>query len=310
MTTPSAPIPPKSVSLLGFGEAGMAFTKGWRAEFPELAIAAYDIKTDSAMPKVAEGKWQDYLNNEVVGGETLASVMENASVVFSLVTADQAEAVGRSAAKCLPAGSYYFDCNSCAPDTKHNSATILEAVGIRYVDTAVMSPVHPKLHKAPLLISGPHVKDAANILHSLDMNVQVVPGEVGRASSIKMMRSIMIKGLEALTLECFLSARKAGVEAEVLASLAASFPEWNWVNRAAYNLERCTSHGIRRAAEMREVAKTVDDLGLNNGMSRAIVEWQQEMGDLNLPVTEVDLFTRADDILAAVTTKQVEKGRK
>lgn len=117
-----------------------------------------------------------------------------------------------------------------------------------------------------------------------------------------MMRSVMIKGMEALTLECFLAARKAGVEEEVLEPLDGSFPGWNWAERAAYYLERSTSHGIRRAEEMREVTKTIASLGLKNGMSQATADWQHMVGDLNLAVNDADLTASADAILGALNT--------
>jgi hypothetical protein len=97
-----------------------------------------------------------------------------------------------------------------------------------------------------------------------------------------------------------LSARRAGVDREVLASLDASFPGFDWPRRAAYMLERSTTHGLRRAAEMREVAKTVDDLGLTGRMSRAITDWQQDMGDLGLTLDAEGYAARADAILAAL----------
>jgi 3-hydroxyisobutyrate dehydrogenase-like beta-hydroxyacid dehydrogenase len=308
MITPLPINSPNAVSLLGFGEAGAAFAKGWRSEHFDLIIKAYDLKTNSTAQDTAEKKWQDYAELSIDGGTTPAAVLSDAQIVFSLVTADQAHEAACTAAQHMQQHSIYFDCNSCAPETKRASASVLEAAGICYVDTAVMSPVHPKLHQAPLLVSGPHTAEAIRILTSMGMDAKSVQGDVGRASSVKMMRSIMIKGLEALTLECFLSARKAGVETEVLASLDASFPAWDWAKRGAYNLERSTSHGIRRAAEMREVAKTIADLGMNNGMSSAIVEWQQMMGDLNIPASDADLFSRADTIISAAAIHKNEEG--
>ena len=128
------------------------------------------------------------------------------------------------------------------------------------------------------------------------------PGDVGTASSIKMIRSIMVKGIEALVLECAFSARKAGVEDVVLASLDKTYPGFNWTDRAGYMMERVTTHGIRRAAEMREVVITVDELGLNGDMSRATVAWQQRVGELAIAVDnsdhDKDYKARADAIMA------------
>ena len=59
---------------------------------------------------------------------------------------------------------------------------------------------------------------------ALDMRPRVIGDKVGDASAIKMIRSVMIKGLEALTAECLLAARRAGVADAVLASLQNSDP--------------------------------------------------------------------------------------
>ena len=84
-----------------------------------------------------------------------------------------------------------------------------------------------------------------------------------------MLRSVMVKGIEALTAECFLAARKAGVADEVAASLDASWPGTDWAARADYNLGRMREHGLRRAAEMEEVAATLEALGEGSDMARA-----------------------------------------
>ena len=293
---------PARLAFIGFGEAAQAFVTGWAKERPA-ALAAFDIKTDAADAAIRDGKWADYTRCAVEGAATAAEALAGADMVVSVVTADQALAAAKSACGHLSPGAFYLDCNSCAPDTKRAAAALIEAAGGRYVDVAVMAPVHPKLHHVPLRLSGPHADTVKPLLDALDMKATITPGEVGASSSIKMIRSIMIKGLEALTLECILAARKAGVDEAVIASLDSSFPGFDWKSRAAYNLERVMTHGIRRAAEMREVALTVDNLGLEGRMARATVEWQQLVGDMKLNTGEgggigEDYGSRADAILA------------
>jgi len=307
LNTPLPARQPNTVTLLGFGEAGMAFAKGWRSELPELVIRAFDLKTDSKLPAIAARKWQEYSAEQVKGGDTLHDALSGAAVVFSLVTAGNAHEAACAAAQFMPENALFFDCNSCAPETKKASATVLEAAGMCYVDIAVMSPIHPKCHQVPLLVSGAHTAKAIDILASFGMKAKQITGGVGAASSVKMMRSVMIKGLEALTLECFLAARKAGVEQEVLETLDSSFPGWNWAERGAYNFERSTRHGIRRAEEMHEVAKTVANLGLSNGMSQAAADWQRLIGELGVMRTKDEFNTRADAILNAL---DINKGKK
>jgi protocatechuate 4,5-dioxygenase alpha subunit len=291
---------PEKVAFVGFGEAAAAFVEGWAGARPRV-LAAYDIKTDSTDAAVREAKRADYLRSRVDGAATLAEALTGAGVVFSVVTADQALIAARGATACIVPGAVYFDCNSCAPGTKRQAAELIEAAGGRYVDAAVMAPVRPALHHVPMLISGPHVGAVLGVLAALDMRAKPAAGPVGQASSIKMIRSVMVKGLEALVAECVLAGRKAGVDAAVLDSLEVSFPGFNWEARAAYMLERMMVYGIRRAAEMREVALTVEELGLGGTMARATVDWEQRIGDLHLEAPPADYRARADAVLDAIS---------
>jgi 3-hydroxyisobutyrate dehydrogenase-like beta-hydroxyacid dehydrogenase len=300
----SMPANVDTIAFLGFGEAAQAFLTGWRTQ-PEFSahVLAYDAKTDSSDPNVRDAKRADYANAGVEGAISAAAAVTDARMIFSVVTADQAHAAILAAAPGLAPGALVFDCNSCAPQTKVRSAAKVEAAGGRYVDVAVMSPVHPRLHRTPLLISGPHAAAAASALASLDMSPAIHEGPVGSSSSVKMIRSVMIKGLEALVCECVFAGRRAGVDAAVLASLDETFPGFDWKKRAAYMLERVTTHGVRRAAEMREVALTVDELGLEGVMSRGAVAWQQNIGELGLRAAEGDASDYrdlADRALAAL----------
>jgi 3-hydroxyisobutyrate dehydrogenase-like beta-hydroxyacid dehydrogenase len=298
-----------SIAFLGFGEAARAFLDGWRTnEGFKARISAYDIKTDSSDPEVRTAKRADYVAANVIGASTASDAAAGAEAVFSVVTADQAHEAALAALPGLAKGALFFDCNSCAPQTKVRTATEVDAAGGRYVDVAVMAPVHPRLHRTPLLISGPHVEAAARALAALGMSARIHEGPVGASSSVKMIRSIMMKGLEALVCECVLAGRKAGVIETVLDSLDDTYPGFDWKKRSAYMLERVMTHGVRRAAEMREVALTVDLLGLEGEMSRASVGWQQTIGELRLRSSEaerVDYRVLADAILAALDAKTV-----
>jgi 3-hydroxyisobutyrate dehydrogenase-like beta-hydroxyacid dehydrogenase len=131
-----------------------------------------------------------------------------------------------------------------------------------------------------VLLAGPHASALAPILHALDMNVGIAGEQVGHAAAIKMVRSVMIKGLEALTTECFLAATRAGVEPQIFNSLGNSFPGLDWPEMVEYNLERMANHGIRRAHEMEEVAETLRELGIAPHMTEGTIARQYEMGNL------------------------------
>ena len=288
----------QKISFIGFGEAGQAFARGILEEYPTLQLKAFDIKADGPD---ADSKIAEYDFYGVADAGTAEGACSDADLIFSLVTAEQAENAAIAASKSHLNGTYFLDCNSCAPNTKRRSATHIGQAGGVYVDVAVMAPVHPKLHKVPCLVAGPEAKAISLLMQSLGMNVEIAGEEIGVASMRKMIRSVMIKGLEALTLECFLAARKAGVDFETMASLEASFPGFGWSERAPYMMERAASHGMRRAAEMAEVVKTLEELGLSAQMTRSTVVRQREMGELGLDISAQDAKTLASisDIILA-----------
>lgn len=286
---------PSNIVFVGFGEAGHAIASGWSKSSLK-TVRAYDL----ALAKEGDGRQAVLARCSEVGVEAVASLqqaLDGATLIFCLVTADQALEAARTASPYLQQGAIWLDCNSCAPQTKQRAALVVEAAGGRYVDVAVMAPVYPKRHQVPLLLAGPHAEAAAGLIEQLEMRPTITGEKVGDASSVKMLRSVMIKGLEALTAECLLGARRAGVEEAVLASLQASDPGIDWRARGAYNLERMIVHGARRAAEMEEVRVTLQELGLPDWMSRGTVEWQRALASLEVEPGEDDLAARADLVL-------------
>ncbi|WP_226018357.1 NAD(P)-dependent oxidoreductase [Novosphingobium sp. FKTRR1] len=263
----------EAISLIGFGEAGSTFARaaGWEA-----AAHAYDVNPARRAAMEEAG---------VLACATADCALSAAGLVLSLVTADAALPAAQDYAALLAPGAIWCDMNSVAPQTKRAAAAAIEAAGGRYVDVAVLAPVNPARLNVPLLLSGTAAAEAEALLRNAGFtNVRVVGDEIGRASAIKMIRSIMVKGIEALTAEMMLGAHAAGVVDEVLASLDASERKDGWADRAAYNIERMTTHGARRAAEMAESAKTLEALGIEPVMTRGTVQRQHELAGRKFPL--------------------------
>lgn len=255
------------IASIGFGEAGHAFARP--------GIRAYDRK-GAAIDDA-------YRATGVIGCETPDAALTDADAIFSLVTADQALPAARAYAALLAPDALWLDMNSVAPDTKRDAAQAITAAGGRYVDVAVMAPVLPARLAVPLLLAGPHAAAAEAVLRGHGFtNVAIAGPAIGMASSIKMIRSVMVKGLEALTAECALAADRAGVRDAVIASLDASWKPQGWETRIDYNLDRMMAHGLRRAAEMEEVAVTLEALGVEPAMTRGTIRRQRALGSLGL----------------------------
>lgn len=259
----------QQATFIGFGEAGRAFA--WPG------ARAFDSKATA--PAARDEMLAAYIAADVTGAQDVASALAGAGTVLCLVTADQALAAARDYAPLLARGVLWLDMNSVAPATKCAAAQAIEAAGARYVDVAVMAPVLPLRRAVPLLVSGPHATDAAAMLQAFGFsNVSTGGANIGDASAIKMIRSVMIKGLEALSAECALAAHRAGVTDAVLASLDSSWKEQGWRARMDYNIDRMLVHGVRRAAEMEQVAATLEALGVEPVMTRGTIARQRQMG--------------------------------
>lgn len=267
-----------TLALIGYGEAGSTFALA--GQWDALA-RTYDISEQRRRAAAQEG---------FCALETAGEAIDGCRLVLSLVTADQALAAARTAAAHVSRDAIFCDLNSVSPATKQAAAAAIEQSGSRYVDVAIMAPVNPSRLAVPLLLSGEAAIEAHGELTALGFtNCRVVGQQVGQASAVKMIRSVIVKGIEALTAEAMLAADAAGVVGEVLASLEASDRRPSWAERADYNLDRMMIHGLRRAAEMDEVAATLESLGVEPLLTRGTTERQRELGRLGLqPATGLD----------------------
>ncbi len=253
------------ITLIGYGEAGRTFARaaGWQSR-----AHVFDVRN---LEKA-------FAEDRVRGCPSLVEALCDSKQAVSVVTADQALIVAQEAATTITSGTLFFDMNSIAPDTKRAAAKAIESASGHYVDVAIMSPVDPAAIAVPLLVSGPHSEEGMKVLNALGFaNVRIVGEDVGRASTIKMLRSVMYKGVEALTAECLIACEKAGVTDEVLGSF-----NNDWSAQADYRLDRMMVHGARRSAEMSEAVKTLENLGVEPQLTRGTVARQAAFGDLGL----------------------------
>lgn len=267
----------RSLAVIGFGEAGRILAGGLCAS-GHFDVCAYDILVDD--PAARGPLLAAAVERHVTMAESHAEAIRGACIIVSAVTAAASADVAREAASTLMSGQIFADLNSVSPGTKRANARLIESVGGRYVDVAVMAPLPPYGLKVPILLGGEAAADLAARLAPAGMNFEIVADDIGTASAIKMCRSVMIKGMEALVVECLLGARYYGVEDRVLASLEETFPQMKWDERADYLVSRVVVHGRRRAAEMREVAVTIREAGLESFMANATAQCQDRIADI------------------------------
>jgi 3-hydroxyisobutyrate dehydrogenase-like beta-hydroxyacid dehydrogenase len=268
-------MPPLSIGFIGFGEAGFHIASGLRTA-GITQISAYDINSAAPLIQQRAGESQTGL---VSSPAELAAAAE---ILISAVTASSALAAVRQMVPFLQTRHTYVDINSISPGMKQEIDTLVRATGATFVEAAVMAPVPPYGHRVPMLLGGAGAKAFADALSPFGMRLEVVSENVGTAVAVKMCRSIVVKGLEALLFECVMGANRYGAEARVFASLQESFPGIDWKKLADYMVGRVILHGERRASEMEEVAETLRAEGIDPIMAEAAARLQDWGARLNL----------------------------
>jgi 3-hydroxyisobutyrate dehydrogenase-like beta-hydroxyacid dehydrogenase len=264
------------LGLVGFGEAGAAIAAGLREEH-DVSLVAFDPRShDAVVRQRAADTGTDLVAD-------LGALAGRADVIICLASAKVAVPIAEEIAPHLGSGHLYADWNSASPDVKRAVGGIVGAAGAAFVDGAVMAAVPPSRHRVSTLLSGVGAARLAELLTPYGMQLEVLGEMPGQASAVKMFRSLLVKGLEALLLECAVGAQEYGATERVLSSMNGTLPTEDWQRLAAYMLERTVAHGARRAEELRQSARTLEDTGVEPMMAEAGARRLQWFVDLGLP---------------------------
>jgi 3-hydroxyisobutyrate dehydrogenase-like beta-hydroxyacid dehydrogenase len=210
------------IGLVGYGEVGRILAEELRER--DIAVSAYDIKFggDEEAPLLAHA--------QSFGVEIMSShgeLARHSDLVISAVTPSQTLAVAEVCAPHLSHG-FLLDINSASPGVKCQAAECLAHAGGRYVEGAIMTSVPPYRIGVPMLVGGPHAEALVKPLTRLGFAPRLADERLGIASATKMCRSVVIKGMEAMLIESLCAARHFGVQEQVIASLAETFPGIDW----------------------------------------------------------------------------------
>jgi 3-hydroxyisobutyrate dehydrogenase-like beta-hydroxyacid dehydrogenase len=268
----------KQIAIIGFGEAGgilgAALARGG------VSVSAFDTKL---LGQEADAMHRKAANAGVRTTRNVEECIGSAQLVISAVTASSDAEVVETAARSIRSDQIFFDINSVSPQAKQHGQHVIEAAGGDFVEAAVMAPVPPYGLAVPMLLGGKKARQLAPAMARIGFKATAISDEVGVASAVKMCRSVLIKGVEALTVECLSAARSYGAEELVLASLKETFEKLKSdADPAGYLISRVAEHGRRRAAEMREVAQTLREAGVEPVMSEATARLQDATVDAML----------------------------
>jgi 3-hydroxyisobutyrate dehydrogenase-like beta-hydroxyacid dehydrogenase len=255
-----------SIGFIGLGEAGFHIAKGLKEAGLE-SVTAYDLNANT--PRFAERIQRHSTEGRVPLVDSSEALAGTSDVILSTVAADAALDAAEQIAPFLAERHLYADLNSVSPDTKQTIDSIVTGTRARFVEVTIMSPVSPKGHRAPMLLAGPSASELLELMSPYGMQMELISDRIGAAASVKLCRSIIVKGLEALMIECAMAAQHYGVDERVFSSLNQSFPGTDWGKLAEYMTSRVALHGERRAREMDEVVGMLNAIGIEPIMAAA-----------------------------------------
>jgi len=264
-----------NVTIVGFGEAGPVFGSHLKdAGFKVTAWDKLQADTSSAEQQIAKTK-----SLGITPAASMPDAVSSADLIISTVTASQALNAAEQAISGLRAGSQWLDLNSVSPSTKQAVHDVVSSKGVLFTEGVAMDTVPSKGAQVPILLCGPQSQTLSQMLNDVGLNTRSVAMTLGAASTTKLLRSILIKGMEALFAESMEAAGKVDMQDEVINSLQATYPGIDWQKVAGYQLSRATLHAARRASEMRQAQQLVEQLEVDSIMTAAIAERQQNLSD-------------------------------
>ena len=255
------------IAFIGFGEAGSLISEGLAGE-GLTGMAAID-------PALADSSRAWLVQKALANGVTLLrdpAELAGFDVVLVLVQPTAAVAVARAYAPHLGPQTVYVDMTSCGPVQKAEAGGVILAAGHRFVDAAMLGSVPMSRHRIPTVVAGPDAAAFVARMAPFGMAIRVIPGEIGSAAGVKIVRSILAKGIEALFAESLVIARRYGIEDEVLGSFAEFMDQHPMAEHAKRMLRAHVVHAARRADEVRMSVQTARDVGVEPLITQAIVD--------------------------------------
>lgn len=257
----------RHVAIIGFGEVGACFARGL-LDSGVARIIVYSADTVDAKNRLSDF---DDRGAKILLASKIEDAVRSARIVFVAVPCTATLSVAQKLASVIGEGTLVADLCTASPDTKRSCAHAVEAAGCRYLDVALMETVSRAGIRTPALASGNSVWEDIGSLRALGMEVDVFEGGPGAAMTVKLCRSVFMKGVAALAIETSRIARIRGVEDEVFKTLGESFDGVDTVAYLKHLMNAADAHAARQAAEAAEALEMEHASGFEGLMTEATV---------------------------------------
>jgi 3-hydroxyisobutyrate dehydrogenase len=243
------------VGIVGCGEVGRAYAAA-------SAAAGYQVVLVDPHPSAATVAVADQIGVPVY--PSADGVVGDVDRLWICVAGDLVSSVCRSLRGQLPATAVVADLTTAAPEDKRACAGLLAMDRIDYVDVVIMGSVAVTGARTALLAAGSRAEEVLVDFAKLGAAVRVMSGgRPGDAATVKLLRTILTKGLESLAVECFIAAEQQGLRDDlydVLGDVDAS----GFVSFLEMLVTSHVQHADRRLNEVRRAQDQLTDMGCSS----------------------------------------------
>jgi 3-hydroxyisobutyrate dehydrogenase-like beta-hydroxyacid dehydrogenase len=241
------------IALIGCGEVGQCYAAAWLTAGHSV-YAICELRQDAAM----QARVRDFgAALHAAPGDWLA----DADIVVSAVYGHAARAVAEQALPYLRKDALYADFTTASAADMRAAAAVAAGTGVPFADVAIMGAIALLAERTPLLCAGTGAEAAAAFARECGAPAQAIPGQAGDAVRLKLLRSIMTKGMESLTVECLVAAESLGLR-DALYEVLADIDRTPLTKFMDSFLRSHVLHAPRRLAEVREAREQLIDAGL------------------------------------------------
>jgi 3-hydroxyisobutyrate dehydrogenase-like beta-hydroxyacid dehydrogenase len=285
-------------AFIGFGELGTCLaeqlSRGGQFELRAYAPSRASTGAAEALQERLERG----------GAQRLGSITEavaDARAVVSVVPSSAALQTAEACAPLLADGTLYVDLTAASLADTEAAAALFDATGADYVDGAVLGTVATSGAEVPIVLSGPGASRWQALVAPAGLRVSVIDAPAGRATLLKLLRSVYMKGRDALIVEMTLAARRYGLEHEVLATVKGPGESVPFPQLAERVLCALAVHAGRRADELHASSEVVAAAGIDPVISRAGSQVLRALADLELRgAFDHERAPSAAEVLAAI----------
>jgi 3-hydroxyisobutyrate dehydrogenase-like beta-hydroxyacid dehydrogenase len=265
-----------TIAFIGFGELGSSLAAGLGTH----ALRAYaPVRRDAAATAALE---QRLSRTAVQRTPTIADAVAGSDAVLSVVPARVSRDVAARCAPALQSGSYYVDLAAAALADKQAAAAIIEGAGAFFVDAAVLGTVVTSGAQVPIVASGPGARGFCELVAGAGLTIEAIDAPVGHATRLKLLRSVYMKGRDALILEMMRAARRYGLESQVAQSIQGPGELVPFPALAERVLCSLAVHAERRADELTASGEVVRSAGIEPVISLAGAQVLGALAELGL----------------------------